>query len=363
MYSNRIKALLKEMRKDNVTDLLISDPASIAYLVAYQTSPGERLLLLHVQQEGQLMLYLNRLFPAFATQEIQELVAVRYYSDGEAVLSAIANELNKGQTGIDKNWPSHFLLDLMNLVPDFQPVQGSYLVDQLRSVKNEEEQAKMKVASSKNDQAMEELFKLIPLGIPEDRMVEHLATLYSTLDCDGFSFEPIIAYGPNGADPHHETNQDIPQLGDSVVIDIGSFYQGYASDMTRTVFYGEPDQESLRIYNTVRAANEAAIAMIKPGVKFSDIDLTARRLIEEAGYGPHFTHRLGHSIGREVHEIGDVSQHNHDKVQVGNVFSIEPGIYIPGKIGVRIEDLVIVTEDGCEVLNHVTKEPLIFQPN
>lgn len=363
MYLNRIKTLLNEMNKENVANLLISDPTSIAYLVSYHTSPGERLLLLDVQQDGRLTLYLNQLFPAFETQELLEVVEVSYYSDGEPVLSKIAKCLKLGKTGIDKNWPSHFLLDLMQIVPDFQPVKGSYLIDQLRSIKTDDEQAAMRVASLKNDQAMEELFKLIPLGLPEDKMVAHLAGLYSALGCEGFSFEPIIAYGANGADPHHETNQDQPDLGESVVIDIGSFYQGYASDMTRTVFYGQPDDESLKIYHTVRLANEAAIAMIKPGVKFSEIDLTARNIIEEAGYGPHFTHRLGHSIGREVHEIGDVSQHNHDQVKVGNVFSIEPGIYIPGKIGVRIEDLVIVTENGCEVLNHVTKEPLIFQPN
>lgn len=360
MYLNRLKTLQNKMAQDNVTNLLISDPASIAYLVSYQTSPGERLLLLEVQQDGQLTLYLNRLFPAFDTQELMDVVTISYYSDGEAVLSKLATHLKPGRTGIDKNWPSHFLLDLMALATDFHPIQGSYLVDQLRSVKTEVEQSTMRTASAKNDQAMEALFKLIPLGLTEDKMVAHLADIYATLDCEGFSFEPIIAYGANGADPHHEINQDQPKLGDSVVIDIGSFYQGYASDMTRTVFYGQPDEESLTIYQTVRQANEAAIAMIKPGVKFSDIDLTARRIIEDAGYGPSFTHRLGHSIGREVHEFGDVSQYNDDEVKVGNVFSIEPGIYIPGKIGVRIEDLVIVTETGCEVLNHVTKEPLIF---
>lgn len=363
MYSNRIKALLNEMKLANITNLLISDPASIAYLIAYHTSPGERLLLLTLDEEGRLRLYLNKLFPAFETEELLKMVEIIYYGDGEPVLSSIASQLLAGKTGIDKNWPSHFLLDLMTFSHDLEPVQGSILIDQLRSVKSDDEQATMQIASSKNDQAMEELFKLIPLGLPESQMVDELSKLYMALDCDGFSFDPIIAYGPNGADPHHETNHDQPKMGDSVVIDIGSFYQGYASDMTRTVFYGQPSEESLHIYQTVRLANEAAIAMIKPGVTFSEIDLTARKIIEDAGYGPFFTHRLGHSIGREVHEAGDVSQHNLDEVQVGNVFSIEPGIYIPGKLGVRIEDLVIVTETGCQVLNHVTKEPLIFQPN
>lgn len=363
MYLNRIKALLIEMKLANISNLLISDSASIAYLIAYHTSPGERLLLLTIDSEGHLTLYLNKLFPAFETEELLKKVEVIYYSDGEPVLSTIANQLHNGKTGIDKNWPSHFLLDLMSFTQNLEPVQGSVLIDQLRSVKTADEQTTMKIASAKNDQAMEGLFNLISLGLTEAQMVDELSKLYVSLECDDFSFEPIIAYGPNGADPHHETNHDQPKIGDSVVIDIGSYYQGYASDMTRTVFYGQPSEESLHIYQTVRSANEAAIAMIKPGVRFSEIDLTARKIIEDVGYGPFFTHRLGHSIGREVHEAGDVSQHNSDKVQVGNVFSIEPGIYIPGKLGVRIEDLVIVTETGCQVLNHVTKEPLIFQPN
>lgn len=362
MYHNRIKSLIFNMKKLGIKNLLVSDPISIDYLIDYYTAPGERLLLLNINQNGQLKLYLNRLFPAFDNQTLASLVEVYQYSDGEPVLNLVAEHLINGPTGIDKHWPSHFLLDLMSITDNLQPVKGSHLIDSLRSIKSLEEQTIMANASAKNDKAMDAMFKLIEQGLPEDKMVEHLAKIYVELDCDGFSFEPIIAYGANGADPHHETNQDQPQLGDSVVIDIGSFYQGYASDMTRTVFYGQPDEESLTIYNTVRAANEAAIAMIKPGVKFSEIDLTARRIIEKAGYGPNFTHRLGHSIGREVHEAGDVSQHNHDKVEVGNVFSIEPGIYIPGKIGVRIEDLVIVTESGCKVLNSVSKEPLIFQP-
>lgn len=131
--------------------------------------------------------------------------------------------------------------------------------------------------------------------------------------------------------------------------------------MTRTFFFSDVDEESKRIYDIVRHANEAAEEIIKPGVRFCDIDRCAREIIEDAGYGPYFTHRLGHSIGLQDHEPGDVSSANETCVEAGMTFSIEPGIYLPGRTGVRIEDLVLVTETGCEVLNGYTKEPVTIE--
>ena len=145
------------------------------------------------------------------------------------------------------------------------------------------------------------------------------------------------------------------------IIDIGGKYNSYCSDMTRTVFIGEePSKEHAEVYNIVKSANEKAISIVKEGVKFSDIDNAARSLITEAGYGEYFTHRTGHSIGIEVHDFGDVSGVNHEEVKSGMIFSIEPGIYLKDNIGVRIEDLVLVTKDGCEVLNSVTKEIVVL---
>ncbi|MFQ7842343.1 MAG: M24 family metallopeptidase, partial [Thomasclavelia spiroformis] len=135
---------------------------------------------------------------------------------------------------------------------------------------------------------------------------------------------------------------------------------GYCSDMTRTVFYKEVSQEAKEVYELVKAANEAAEAIIKPGVKLCDIDKTARDLITKAGYGKEFNHRLGHFIGKDVHEYGDVSVNFDLEVQEGMIFSIEPGVYLAGKFGVRVEDLVLVTKDGCKVLNSYTKDLIVI---
>lgn len=361
MQARRLEALVKGLKAAGIAQQLVSDPSSIAYLIGYETQPGERLLLLKVAADGRHQLYLNQLFPQ--ASDLAHDLEIVIYRDGEPVISWLAQSLAPGKTGIDKVWPSHFLLDLMVERQDLQPVNSAYLVDDLRAIKSPAEQELMREASALNDQATLALINLVADGLPESEMVSELAGIYQRLGCQGFSFEPIIAYGANGADPHHETNDDRPQPGDSVVIDIGSTYQGYCSDMTRTVFYGEPDEESRRVYETVRQAQEAAIKAVRPGVTLASIDRAARQVIEEAGYGEYFTHRTGHFIGREVHEAGDVSEFNQAQAQVGQIFSIEPGIYLPGKVGVRIEDLVLVTETGCQVLNQVSKDLIVVEPH
>ena len=170
-----------------------------------------------------------------------------------------------------------------------------------------------------------------------------------------------MSFGANAADPHHEPDGTAFTLGDMVLFDVGCKLDGYCSDMTRTFFTAQPTVHQLNVYDTVRRANEAAEAIVRPGVLFSELDRTAREVIEDAGFGPYFTHRLGHQIGMQEHEPGDVSASHHEPVRPGQVFSIEPGIYLPGDIGVRIEDLVLVTECDCEILNHFTHEPTVLE--
>ncbi|MFK8243068.1 MULTISPECIES: Xaa-Pro peptidase family protein [unclassified Facklamia] len=362
IHYTRISSLIEELNRQKLSDLIISNPTTIFYLTGYENlHPGERFYVLHVTAQGDFYLYLNRLFPEPVS--LPENTKVIYHYDGEPALIPLAESIAaNAHIGIDKDWPSRFLLELIALKPQATFTNGSPVSDGLRGVKSAEEIETMLEASHRNDQVMTAIIEKVPMGLSEATMVGELATLYRQHECDGFSFDPIIAYGANGADPHHITNEDTPKLGDSVIIDIGSFYGGYASDMTRTVFYGEPSDEAKKVYQTVLAANLAAIAQVKPGVTFASIDKAARDVIEAAGYGPYFTHRTGHSIGIEVHEPSDVGPFNQDTVKVGNVFSIEPGIYLPGKLGVRIEDLVVVTEDGCRVLNEAPKDLHIISP-
>ncbi|MBS4537367.1 aminopeptidase P family protein [Clostridium sp. D2Q-11] len=353
MKSNRLNKVLKSMKDNNLNQLIISDPASIFYLAGEWIHPGERMLALYLNTKGGHKLFVNKLFP------IREDLGVEIVSfdDTDDCVKILSESLMNDQTvGIDKNWPSSFLIRLMELNGARAYVNGSFIVDRARMIKDSEEIELMRNTSRLNDMAIEKLKEAVLEGYTEKDMTQVLLSIYKEIGAEGFSFNPIIAYGPNAANPHHENGLSTPKKGDSIILDIGCVKDSYCSDMTRTVFFKEVDEKSKEVFNIVLEANKKAIAKVKPGVRFCDIDLAARDYIESMGYGEYFTHRTGHSIGIEVHDFGDVSSVNTDVLEPGMIFSIEPGIYIPGKVGVRIEDLVLVTEDGCEVLNKANKE-------
>ncbi|MGO1479273.1 M24 family metallopeptidase, partial [Senegalia sp. (in: firmicutes)] len=239
-------------------------------------------------------------------------------------------------------------------------VNGSDIVDYVRMIKDEDEIEIMRESSRLNDLVMEELIPWVGKGLTEKELNSKVREIYKSHGIDEVSFDPITAYAKGAADPHHVTDDTKGKHGDCVILDIGGFYKNYASDMTRTVFLGEVSERQKEIYDIVVEANLRGIAAAKPGNRMCDVDLAARNYIEEKGYGEYFTHRTGHSIGLEDHEFGDVSSVNEDIIKPGQAFSVEPGIYLPEEgIGVRIEDILITTEDGCEVLNKFTKDIIV----
>lgn len=353
MKNNRLNKILSGMGEENIPQMLISDPGSIFYLTSKWIHPGERLMVLYLNVNGNHKFFINKLFPITEDLGIEKV----WYDDTEDGVEIISRYVAKDKViGIDKNWPARFLLRLMELGGGSGFVNSSPIIDRIRMCKDEEERELMRIASRINDAAIEKLINLIPKRLSEKGMVQELNKIYEGLGAEGFSFDPIVAYGINAADPHGVPGNAIPRPGDSIVIDIGCVKNHYCSDMTRTVFFKEVSEKFKEIYNIVLEANTTAIELIKPGVRFSDIDKAARDIIEKAGYGEYFTHRTGHSIGIETHEFGDVSEVNTDEVKPGMIFSVEPGIYLPGEGGVRIEDLVLVTENGHEVLNGYSKE-------
>lgn len=353
MKQERVDNVLKKMAAAGLPQLVITDPAAVFYLTGAWIHPGERLLALYLSCRGKHKLLINKLFPVEADLGVDKV----WFDDTQDAVAVLAGCIEAGTpVGVDKNWPAHFLLRLMEQAAGSRFVNGSVLLDQLRQCKDQQERDLMRQASQLNDQAMAQLIQLIPGGYSEHKLAQRLTAIYDELGTGGCSFAPIIAYGANAADPHHEPDGSVLQAGESVIIDIGCKKNDYCADMTRTVFYQYVPASAEKIYDAVLEANKRAINKIKPGVRFCDIDAAARDHIEAAGYGQYFTHRTGHSIGLEVHEPGDVSAANASQVQPGMIFSIEPGIYLPGVAGVRIEDLVLVTETGCEVLNKFDKK-------
>lgn len=357
MKNNRLDLVINQLNEKGIDSLLVCDPSSIDYLIGYHNEPGERMYVLLINKDGKLTLFMNNLF--YLDQELD--LEIVWYGDTDDYVSILSQYLlNSKVVGVDKYWPAKFLLSLMDKV-ESKFVNGSICVDYIRMKKDKDEQDLMRESSRLNDLAIDKAIEYCALGnLSEKEVTNKLPAVYESLGCSGFSFGAIVGYGKNAADNHHVGDDTLVKPGDSIVIDMGGLYNGYCSDMTRTVFYKEVSDKQKYVYNLVRQANEAAEALIKPGVKLCDIDKTARDIIAKGGYIAEFNHRLGHFIGRDVHEYGDVSAAFDMPVEEGMIFSIEPGVYIQGEFGVRIEDLVLVTKDGCEVLNHYTKDLLVI---
>lgn len=343
----KIEKLLGLMNKQNIDFALLTDPKIIMYYTGVRFSPGERFLCLCVNKDGSLRFYLNKLF-----QYPNGTIDTYWYSDAYSPIDELASKLS-GTVAVDKNMVSKFYIELSNKNKNCNYIVGT-VIDEVRAIKDEEEIKRMRHASLMNDKVMERVAELIEVGKSELQLASEIQEAFLEIAGAKDSFPPIVAYHDHAADPHGEPGDRILKDGEAIVVDMGCVLNDYCSDMTRTFFVNKNTEKE--IYDTVLKANMAAEAMIKPGIKFKDIDLTARKIIEDAGYGEYFIHRLGHGIGMEVHEPFDVSSTDEVVVQEGMCFSIEPGIYIPGRIGIRIEDLVVVTKDGVEVLNHYPKD-------
>ena len=346
MNTERISKVTQNMSSCGLKQIIVANPASVFYLTGVWCEPFERMLALLVKGDGRLTLYGNRLFAL----EGQTDVPLSLYDDTDDPVALLAANVDAGPIGVDKTWPSHFTIRLMQARPDITPVLGSRPLDEARLIKDEEELALMRVSSRMNVQVCDRIGEALHEGCTEKEIQALYNQIAQELGSPGPSFTPLICFGENGAEPHHDSDGTKLKRGDTVITDVGLIWQHYCSDMTRTRQFGEVSDEQKRVHDIVTAANRAGIAACRPGVKLKDIDRAARKVIEDAGYGPYFNHRTGHGIGLDVHEFPDCSAVSETVARPGMIFSVEPGIYLPGKFGVRVEDLVAITEDGCEVL-------------
>lgn len=358
MNNVRLENILNRLESTKVDQMIISDPSTIFYITGEDIHPGERMLALYISQNKKPVLVVNKLFFV----EENENFDIVYYSDTDDAVSVLCKYTDGTKPiGVDKLWPAKFLLSLLDLGGATKCINTSIAPDSARMTKDSSQQELMRVASKINDTCMAEFKKLVREGVTELEIAKQIPEIFKAHGADGLSFSPIVAFGANASDGHHRPNNTVLKKGDCVLFDVGCIKDGYCSDMTRTFFYDHVSEEHAKIYNIVRLANETAEEMIKPGVLCSEIDKSARDVIKNEGYGEFFVHRLGHSIGFECHEAGDISAVNHQPVEPGMIFSVEPGIYLRENMGVRIEDLVMVTKDGVERLNNFPKELTIIK--
>ena len=239
-------------------------------------------------------------------------------------------------------------------------VAAQGLLDGLRAAKDEEELARMRQAQRITDEAFREILNFIRPGLTEQEVAARL--VYELLRRGGrrVSFDPIVAAGANGSMPHAVPGETVIQPGMFVTMDFGCVYVGYCSDMTRTVAVGQPTDEMERVYHTVLEAQRAGIAAARAGVTGSEVDRAARQAIQQAGYGSFFSHSFGHSLGLEIHESPNASPSEQTVFPAGAVISAEPGIYLPGHFGVRIEDVLVLREGGCEDITQAPKNLIVL---
>jgi len=238
------------------------------------------------------------------------------------------------------------------------PAQG--LLDELRAAKDTDELFAMRQAQRITDETFSAILEFIRPGMTEQEVAARLVYEMMCRGGEKVSFDPIVAAGANGSKPHAVPGDTVIQSGMFVTMDFGCMYGGYCSDMTRTIAVGKPTEEMIAVYNTVLQAQLAGIAAARSGITGADIDAAARKVIENAGYGPYFSHSFGHSLGLEIHESPNASPAEHTIMPVGAVISAEPGIYLPGRFGVRIEDVLILKEDGCESITASPKELIVL---
>lgn len=348
----KIEKLVSLMNKQNIDYCLITDPNIIQYYTNTRFYPGERFLGLTISKDNKCRFYLNKLF-----QYQNEVIDTYWYFDAISPIEELAKNLS-GHVAIDKNMASKFLLELQSKNKEANYINGT-IIDEVKAIKDSDEIKKMKYSSLMNDKVMEKVSELIQIGKSEKQLQEEIDQAFLEIANAKTSFDTIVAYHDHAADPHGTPTDRVLKEGEAIVVDMGCVIDGYCSDMTRTFFVNENSEKE--IYDLVLKANLKAEKIIRPGITFREIDLAARKVIEDAGYGEYFIHRLGHGIGMEEHEPFDVSSTDEVIVKEGMCFSIEPGIYIPGRIGIRIEDLVCVTKDGVEILNHYPKDQEVLK--
>ncbi len=239
-------------------------------------------------------------------------------------------------------------------------VSASEPLLKLRQTKDQEELQAMETAQSIAEQALADILKEIRPGVTEKEIAARLQYLMLHYGASDMSFDPIVVSGPKGSLPHGVPSGKEIQSGEFVTMDFGCIYGGYCSDMTRTVAVGSVTEEMDRVYRTVLAAQEAGIAAVRAGTSGRAVDAAARAVIEKAGYGEYFTHSFGHGVGVEIHEAPNASSGNEEPLPAGAVISAEPGIYIPRKLGVRIEDVILITPAGCRNLTRAPKELIVL---
>jgi len=351
----RINRLQDKIKCNEIQSLLVTGPANRQYISGFDGTSGA------------LLVGLERcdLFTDFRYRQQAELQSPYcriqpWVEDLPQSLAPVVSEAGFKQLGFEKRQLTYDLYQAISakLEAELIPVEG--FVEELRSVKEEEEIEILRYGASCLDQAFSHILNYIRPGATEQEIALELEFFLRRIGAQGISFRFIVASGERGAMPHGVASEKKLAQGEMVTIDFGAIFKAYATDMTRTVCLGEPDAKQRDVYATARNALEKAAAALKPGLTGREADATARDFITKAGYGEYFGHSLGHGVGLEAHELPILSPRAETVLEPGMTVTVEPGIYIYGWGGVRIEDMMLITANGAEALTSSTRDLVII---
>jgi Xaa-Pro aminopeptidase len=348
VYADRIARARAIMDREGVDALCLSVGSDLPYLTGYRAMPLERLTMLVLPRRDEPVLVVPELE---APRVDPGVVRVHPWSETEDPI-AMVDEFLDGARRVaigDETW-TRFSLALQNAGWERAWIAAGDLMAELRIVKSPDEVEALRAAAHAVDGVVDALADVRWAGRSERDVAREITEMTIAAGHDTVDFT-IVASGPNGASPHHEASDRVIGHGDAIVVDFGGHQAGYASDTTRTFVVGEPPAGFVDAHAVLRAAQETAVGVVRPGVSAASIDEAARSVITEAGYGDRFIHRVGHGIGMDTHEHPYLVEGNEQILETGMAFSVEPGIYVPGEWGMRIEDIVVVTDDGVDALN------------
>ena len=357
-YAARRQRAAHAGQEAGLAGLLVTPGPDLIYLTGYApVAITERITMLVIPVDGEPAMIVPKLErPDAENAAGASTLRLVDWTDGSDPYEATAKLLAEtGRYAVsDSAWAMH-LLGLQGQLPRSSYVSMTSDLPMLRAIKDAAEIERLTAAGAAADQAYEEIVQVRFAGRSETELGADLARLLREFGHSQVDFT-VVGSGPNGANPHHEIGDRVIEDGDMVVLDFGGLKHGYGSDTTRTVHVGEPTQEEREVHEIVRLAQQAGFEAVKPGIECQEVDRVPRAVITEAGYGEYFIHRTGHGIGITTHEPPYMVEGETHLVRPGMCFSIEPGIYLPNRFGVRIEDIVTVTEEGGRRLNQTPHE-------
>jgi len=352
----RIQQALADRKLDGV---LITDEKNQRYALGFPFTDGAVLL-----SRTDAWLITDSRYVEAAAAAVAGWAEVRLYDAKRPLKDTVVHLIKKAgikTLGLEEEKLSHAAYLRWQQELGCKTVPAQELFDTLRAVKSDWEIGHMRHAQQISERALMETMHSIKAGVSEREIAAELVYRMMRLGGEGVSFDPIVIFGAKTSMPHGVPGDEILSPGSFITIDFGCLKEGYCSDMTRTFAFGKPTEEMVNVYDTVLSAQLAGIKAAKAGITGAELDKAARDVINAAGHGAHFGHGFGHSLGLDIHENPSARPSNHEPLPAGAVISAEPGIYIPGQFGVRIEDVLVLRQDGCENITGFPKELIVLE--